>query len=155
MEKLDLPFPILCDPDGEAAIKPYDLWREDERVARPAVVVVGPDGGELIRQVGGEFSDRLGEPELVDRLQAIAEERDLEPVDQPTPATEEPDPSEGAFPVDAMTPYFKGVKFAAIALGIRAPNAKEQADALRAAAERYLEATRERTARDSAHRGGG
>lgn len=145
VDKLDLPFPILSDPDGEGVIRPYGLWHEDKGVARPAVVVVGPDGEELLRQVGGEFSDRLSEAELVERVRAFAEDRDVQPVDQPPPASEEPDPSDGAFPPDAMTPYFKGVKFAAIALGMRAPQAKEQADALRAEAERYLEATRHRT----------
>lgn len=147
VDKLGLPFPVLSDPDGEGVIRPYGLWHEEKGVARPAVVVVAPEGEELLREVGGEFSDRISEPQLVERLRAVAEDRDLAPVEQPTPAIEEPDPSDGAFPEDAMTPYFKGVKFAAIALGMRAPEAKQQADALRDEAERYLEAASRRTQR--------
>lgn len=147
VEKLTLPFPVLSDPDGERAIRPFDLWHGEKGVARPALVVVGPEGEELMRQVGGEFSDRMSEPELVDRVRALAEEREVEPVDQPPPTVEEPDPSDGAFPEDAMTPYFKGVKFAAIALGMRAPQAKQEAEALRDEAERYLEAASRREQR--------
>ncbi len=144
VEKLGLPFPLLSDPDGSRAIKPYGVWHDGRAFARPAVVIVGPGGEEAFRQVGGEFSDRLSEPELVDTVRRLGEADDLSlgGVDQAPPDTEQPEPGEGAFPLRAMSPYFKGARFAAIALATRSPEIKEQADALRAQADRYLEASR-------------
>ncbi len=144
VEKLQLPFPLLSDPDGTKAIKPYGVWHEGKDYARPAVVVVSPDGRQVFRKVGTEFSDRLDEDELVEQLRELDKETDLElgMVDQPPPETQQPEPGEGAFPVDALVPYFRGVRFAAIAMGIRASAAKQEADALASQAERYIEAAR-------------
>lgn len=142
VEKLQLPFPLLSDPDGTKAIKPYDVWHEGKDYARPAVVVVSPGGEQVVRQVGGEFSDRLSEPELVDRIRNLGKggELALDSVQQPPPDTQQPEPGDEAFSLDAMVPYFTGARFAAIALGVRAPDAKEQADALKDQAQRYVEA---------------
>ncbi len=148
VEKLKLPFPLLSDPNGQQAIKPYDVWHEGEGYARPAVVIVSPEGEEMFRQVGGEFSDRLSEPELVDKVRELQRGRQLGTgsVKQPPPHDlVQPDPGEGAFPASAMAPYFKGARFAAIAMTMRAPEAKEAADSLRAEAERYQEASKRAT----------
>ncbi len=145
VEKLGLPFPLLSDPDGSGAIKPYGAWHEGQTFARPAVVIVGPDGEVALRRVGGEFSDRLSEPELVDTVRRLgeADNLSLDSVDQAPPETEQPEPGEGAFPLRAMGPYFKGARFAAIALATRSPEAKEQAETLKAQVDRYLEAYQE------------
>ncbi len=144
VEKLQLPFPLLSDPDGAKAIKPYDVWHEGKGYARPAVVVVSPDGEQVVRQVGGEFSDRISEPELVDRIRNLGRDTELglDSVKQAPPDTQQPEPGDEAFPMDSMVPYFTGARFAAIALGVRAPDAKEQADALRDQAQRYVEAAK-------------
>lgn len=144
VEKLRLPFPLLSDPGGERAIKPYGVWHEGESYARPAVVIVSPQGEEVFRQVGGEFSDRLSEPELIQKLEDLQRGGTLESsVQQPPPRDlVQPDPSDGAFPASAMVPYFRGVRFAAIALSMRAPEAEEQAAAHRDQADRYLQAAK-------------
>ncbi len=59
-EKLALPFPVLADPGGEGAIKPLGVWDEAGNMAKPAIVVVGPDGREAYRYVGVDFMDRPG-----------------------------------------------------------------------------------------------
>ncbi|MDP8928207.1 MAG: peroxiredoxin family protein [Actinomycetota bacterium] len=145
VEKLKLPFPLLSDPNGQQAIKPYDVWHEGESYARPALVIVSPQGEEVFRQVGGEFSDRLSEPELVEKLRELQQGGQLGrgSVQQPPPRDlVQPDPSEGAFPASAMGPYFKGARFAAIAMGMRAPEAKDAADSFREQVERYHEASK-------------
>lgn len=140
VEKLDLPFPLLSDPDGRGAIKPYGVWHEERGVARPAVVVVGIDGEEAFRQVSREFSDRITEDDLVERVLAL----DLPPVKQDPPAIGRPEAGERAFPLTSLAPYFRGVKFATIALRVRVPQAEEEAAALEAEAERYIESGRRR-----------
>jgi hypothetical protein len=141
VEKLRLPFPLLSDPDGAKAIKPYGVWHDGKTFARPAVVIVGPDGEEAFRQVGGEFSDRLSEPELVDTVRGLDQGKNYSLISttQARPQTEEPQPSEGDFPLQAFSPYFKGVRFAMVALAARAPDTLEQTETLREEAERYLE----------------
>ncbi len=144
VEKLRLPFPLLSDPGGEQAIKPYGVWHEGESYARPAVVIVSPQGDEVFRQVGGEFSDRLSEPELVQKIKDLQRGDSLaSSVKQPPPRDlVQPDAGDGAFPASAMRPYFRGVRFAAVALSMRAPEAEEQAEALRDQADRYLQAAK-------------
>ena len=44
IQKLLLPFRLLSDPEGERAIKRYEVWNEQGRIAIPAVVAVARDG---------------------------------------------------------------------------------------------------------------
>jgi len=71
VEKLALPFPILSDPDGEGAIKPYDLWDADGDTAKPAIVVVAPDGREAYRYDGVDFMDRPNDDEVLTALDGL------------------------------------------------------------------------------------
>ncbi len=142
VDKLELPFPLLSDPGGEQASKPYRVWHEGESYARPAVVIVSPQGEEVFRQVGGEFSDRLGEPELVEKLRDLHRGDTLtSSVKQPLPRDlVQPDPSDGALSGKRDASLLPGRAFAAIALSMRAPDAKEPAAALRDQADRYVQA---------------
>lgn len=70
VDKLALPYPLLSDPDGQEAIKPYGVWHDGQSFARPAVVLLRPDGSEAVRQVGEDFADRLPEEELVEANRA-------------------------------------------------------------------------------------
>lgn len=99
----------------------------------------------VFRQVGGEFSDRLSEPELVEKLRELQRGGQLgrsSVKQQPPRDLVQSDPSEGAFPASAMRPYFKGAQFAAIAMGMRAPEAEDAADSLREQLARYHEASK-------------
>ncbi|CAN5850919.1 hypothetical protein BH23ACT10_BH23ACT10_16160 [soil metagenome] len=106
------------------------------------MIVVDTTGDEALRQVGGEFSDRLSELKLVERLGDLdGDDADGErPVQQGPVDTPQPEPGDDAMPREALLPYFKGTRFAAIALAAREPAAKEQADRLEQQAERYMEA---------------
>jgi peroxiredoxin len=66
--KLKLPFPLLSDPDGEAAIERYGAWSERERLARPAAIVV--DGRGVVRRlwIGRRPADRAGAEEILHAL---------------------------------------------------------------------------------------
>jgi hypothetical protein len=59
--KLELPFPVLSDPDGRFVLRPFDLWRDDPGEPKPAVLVLAPSGAVVLRHVGRHDSDR---PEL-------------------------------------------------------------------------------------------
>lgn len=138
VEKLALPFPLLSDPDGEKAIRPFGVWHEEPEIARPAIVVVGPDGAEVFRRVSEDFADRSPEDEVV----AAVKELDLEPVHPETPATGQAEPGEKAFPAEALVPYFRGTRFAAVSLGGRVPEAKEASDRLVEEADSYIESAK-------------
>jgi hypothetical protein len=141
IEKLRLPFPLLSDPGGEAAIKPYQLWNPEREVAKPAVVMVGPDGEEAFRQVSRDFADRLPEPDLVDVVRGLR----LDPVEQPPPTPGDPDPGPRAMPLDALPVYYRGAKFAAKAMGMRHRQAQEDADRYVDQTERYTRAVKQLT----------
>ena len=139
VEKLRLPFPLLSDPGGEQAIKPYDLWNEQERggIAHPAIVIVDPQGTVAFRSVSGDFADRMTEDEVVQAVRSLG----LESTTQDPPQVGEPDPGPQAMPVRAMGPYFRGVRFASIALGMRHPEIRDDSKRLSDEAARYVEST--------------
>lgn len=136
VEKLGLPFPLLSDPGGERAIRPNGVWHEGESYAKPATVVVAPDGSEAFRQVGDDFADRLIADDMVEALAPL----ELEPARQEPRAPHPPEPSDGAMPVEAMSAYFKGAKFAATAVGMRVPEAAEASSRLVRQLESHIEA---------------
>jgi hypothetical protein len=136
--RLRLPFPLLSDPDGTRAIKPFGAWDESDPrgIARPAVSLVDSHGDERFRTDSRDFADRLPE----DRALAAVRDLGLPPVTQapPTPGTVEERPK-------AMTPerlpvYFRGAHFAAVALAARVPAAAAEAEALVAQVDRYRDA---------------
>jgi hypothetical protein len=136
VDKLGLPFPILSDPDGAEASRRYDVWDDDGSMAKPAVVVVRPDGTEVFRQVGGDFADRITEDELVDRLQEL----DLPATTQEPPQPGEPVPGPKAVQLATLPAYYRGAKFAVTAVKGRVPEAQDTAERLLAEYDRYLAA---------------
>lgn len=85
---------MLSSPDGERVIKPYGVWHEGESYARPATIVVAPDGSEAFRQVGEDFADRL----LADRIVGATRPLEVAPAEQSPPPATSPEPGDGAMP---------------------------------------------------------
>ena len=148
VEKLNLPFPMLSDPDRSRAIGPYGLRNEaDPRgVAIPATVVIDPNGDEIERLVSRDFADRPSEDAALDALRLLG----LSPVEQPPPTPGFPEPGPSAMPFGDLRAYFRGAKFASQAMGLRT-GATDEADRFGALMNRYIEdtATMYRIMRDS------
>lgn len=127
VSKLGLPFPILSDPDRSVMIEPYGVAdaKDDRDLARPATVLMGPGGEEVWRFVSRDFADRLPEDEVLETV------RDMGwlPVSQEPPEPGDPRPGPRAMSIEALTPYFRGARFAALAMGLRhRPLGEEIAD---------------------------
>lgn len=142
VDKLRLPFPLLSDPGGAGAIKRYDVWHPEPKVARPATVVVGPDGVVASRRVGTDYADRPTEQEVLDEVMRLR----LPATTQPAPRPGTPEPSERAVDPSGLPNYLRGAKFAATAMGMRQPDVKVEADALVAEYDRYLAVVKEHLA---------
>lgn len=142
IEKLDLPFPLLSDPDRSLAIEPLGLSdpKHPGKIAHPAIIIMASDGREAYRKVSRDFADRLPEDDLIDTLGALG----LPPTRQVRPAIGSAVPGERAMPEHAMLPYWRGARFAAVALGSRHPQAKDDADQLVAQMDRFTEAFKAR-----------
>lgn len=138
--KLDLPFPLLSDPDGEGAIRPYDVWHGEQSIARPAIVVVAPDFSVAFRRVSSDFADRPLENDLVDEVGKLG----LAPTvqDRPEPGTAEP--GKRAVDLAWLPAYLRGAKFAVTALATRVPQAVEQAETLKGEYDHYIEVLKNR-----------
>ncbi len=138
VEKLRLPFPLLSDPGGELAIKPYGVWDEHDprQIARPAVVVVTPAGEEVFHRLSRDFADRLSEDEAIDVLRGLG----LPPTEQAPPRPGSAAPGPKAMPIRAMSPYYRGAKFAVTAMKRRFPATGDDADRYIAQMDRYLAA---------------
>jgi hypothetical protein len=138
--KLQLPFPMLSDPDRSAAIEPYELANPHDKrnLAYPAIIAITPDGEEAFRVVSRDFADRLPEDELIAHLVDLQ----LTPTAQDPPDLGPAEPGLRAMPIHAMEPYFRGARFAAVAMGMRHESAKEDADHYVAQMDRFIEATR-------------
>ncbi len=145
IEKLDLPFPLLSDPDRSRAIEPLGLSDPDDPrgISRPALVLIDPDGQEVWRFVSRDFADRMPEQDVLDR----ATDAGWAPTTQDRPATGEADPGQKAMPRQALTPYFRGARFAALAMGLRHrhldESIAEDSKAYVAEMDRYLAAVQE------------
>ena len=138
--KLALPFPVLSDPEGERAIKPYGVWDEPGKMSRPAILVLAPDGREVYRYVGVDFMDRPHEDEVVAALDALG----LPPLDLPIATVHHLDPAPGprALSLPNLAVYMRGVRFATQALAGRARDPFDRAEAERTSkmAERFMAA---------------
>lgn len=141
--KLDLPFPYLSDPDRSMAIEPFGVANPDDarELAYPAMVLVDRDGEERWRWVSRDYADRIDEDEVIERVEALG----AAPVAAEALVVGEPEPGPKAMPVRALVPYFRGAKFAAMAMYMRLRDtpAKEQAKAeskaFAAEMDRYIE----------------
>lgn len=141
IEKLSLPFPILSDPDRTSVIDPYGVAdpKDPRRIARPAMVLIDPDGEERWRFVSRDFADRLPESEVLDR----AGELGLAPVQAEAVALGPAEPGPKAMPFDWLMPYFRGARFASLAMGLRHggldQSVKDDSKAYVAQMDRFME----------------
>jgi hypothetical protein len=136
VDKLALPYPLLADPGGEQAIKPFGVWHDGQNFARPAVVVLAPGSGEILRQVGEDFADRLAEEDLIEAIRA----ENLPATSQPRPAPSAGEPGPDAVELSWLPWYFRGAKLAVVALAGRVESAREQARRMRHTYDRFLDA---------------
>lgn len=139
-ERLALPFPILADPGGKQAVKPFGVWDEAGSMAKPAIVVLAPDGREAFRYVGVDFMDRPNDDDVLWALAGLGL-----PAFEPPAATVPylpPAPGPRAVKLADLAVYLRGVRFAMKALANRARDPFDRAEAERTAAmaERYMEA---------------
>ncbi len=148
IEKLNLPFPMLSDPDRSLSIGPLGLMNEDDPrgLAVTATVLIGSDGDEAMRLVSRDFADRPFEDAVLHALQRL----DLASVEQPPPKLVIPEPGPRAMPFDDLRTYFRGAKFGSKAMGMRT-DAVEEANLFGSLMDHYMEdtATMYRIIRDS------
>lgn len=134
--KLGLPFPLLSDPDGKQAIRPYGVWHEGHPFARPAVVIVAPTGRVAFREVGEDFADRLGEDAIIAALARL----ELPSATQDPPVPGQPEPGPRAVDLAWLPAYLRGGRFAVQALAGRVPEAHAEAEAMTKVYDRFLAA---------------
>jgi hypothetical protein len=136
---------MLSDEDRSAVIEPLGLAPPTDRrtLALPAVIVVSSDGDEVYRWTSREFAFRLPEDELI----GIVEGLDLPPTTQDVPQPGRPAPGPGAMPIRAMAPYFRGARFAAVALARRHPEIEEDVSIFTEQMDRWSQAVRDLKAR--------
>ena len=137
VEKLNLPFPMLSDPDRSLAIGPYELMNETDprNLAIPATIVIDPAGNEALRTVSRDYADRPLEDEALAFLVGLG----LDRVSQAKPAPGVSEPGPRAMPFDQLRTYFRGAKFGAKALGLRS-GATDEADTFGKLMDHYMEA---------------
>lgn len=114
MAKLGISIPIFSDESREAAIRPlgFDDEKDPRKISLPGVVIVAPDGEIVYRFVGRDYADRPHEDELLEHLAALG----LPPTTQ---EEYEPGPAEAgptAMPLEGLPHYFRGAKFATLAV---------------------------------------
>jgi len=144
VEKLRLPFPLLSDPDRSRCIELFGAadHRDRRGIAHPALVLFDPQGNEVWRYVSRDFADRLPEDEVLEKVREL----DLAPTEQEPPAPGKPEPGSGAMGVEEMIPYYRGARFAALAMGLRHghldQSIKDDSKAYVAEMDRFVEAVK-------------
>jgi hypothetical protein len=136
VEKLNLPFPLLSDPERNLAIGPYDLMDtvDQRNIAIPATVLVGPKGDEVSRSVSRDYADRPFEDAALESLRELG----LDPGTQPRPTPGKPEPGPAAMPFGALRIYFRGAKFGSKAMGLRT-GAMDEANRFGLLMDHYIE----------------
>lgn len=104
-------------------------------MARPAVVVTTPSGGEAVHQVGEDFADRPDEDELV----ATIDQLDVAPVEQPAPCAGTSQSRRERGQTAVAPAVFSGAKMAVTALSGRVHEARQDADRMVAECDRFLD----------------
>lgn len=114
VEKLALPFPLLSDPERDRAITPLGFADEDDprRISRPGTVVVSPAAEVVFTVTGRDYADRPNEDELL----AVIDDLGLAPTTQSPPIVGPVEAGPNAVPASGLPFYFRGAKFAVMAL---------------------------------------
>ena len=111
---------FISDPGGESILQPLGLFDPEERggIALPGMVIYSPAGDEVYRYQGRDFADRTNDDDLFEALDGLG----LAGV-EPEPWTGDgvvvPDDLRGFFSPAMFGPYFRGNRFAAVAIGGR------------------------------------
>lgn len=136
IDKLDLPFPLLSDPDRSSAIVPFDVAdaADKRNIARPAVILLDPSGTEVYRRVARDFADRVTEDDVVEQVRALG----LPPTSQAVPELGTAEPGPKAMPFDALVPYYRGARFAVVAMSRRHPEIESDAQDYIDEMDRYM-----------------
>ncbi len=138
VEKLKLPFPILSDPDRDLAITPFGVAdpKDPRKIAIPTTVVIDPEGNEAWRKQSFDFAERPEEDAVLEAVRSLG----LPGTSQTITPPQHAEPGPKAMPFPALTAYYRGAKFAAIAMSRRFPEAKDNAKAYAAQMDRYIDA---------------
>ncbi len=117
VEKLSLPFPLLSDPDRSKIIEPMGVADPSDarNIAKPAMILIGPDGTEQWRFVSRDYADRLPNDDVLELVLTLR----LSPTSQPDPELGPIEPGAGAMPFEGLFYYLRGARFAAQAMGLR------------------------------------
>ena len=117
----------VSDPGGATYLQPLELFDPEERggIGLPGLLVLDPDGEVVYRYVGRDFADRTTDEEMLTALERLG----LDPIEPPEggPVGEVPDDLDRYFSPGDLVPYFKGNRFAAIAIGGRLPDSETRA----------------------------
>jgi peroxiredoxin len=153
--KLQLPFPLLSDAEGELARR-CGLWNAEEGVAVPSIVVVDQSGEVRYLYSGSDFADRPGDEEVFAALDGLAgriERTTGGPEFRVTAARARETsvrPERTAMELEQLVPYYRGVLFTTIALkkrfggwGRSGKKALREVDGYQAMVRRYNEALKE------------
>jgi peroxiredoxin len=114
--KLQLPFPLLSDPEGELA-RLCGLWNEEEGVAVPSVVVIDQSGEVRYLYSGTDIADRPRDEEILAALDGLDSgiERLTGGPEFQVGATQAGEssirPERRAMEFDQLIPYYRGVYF--------------------------------------------
>jgi peroxiredoxin len=68
--KLQLPFPLLSDPEGNLA-RLFGLWDADDGVALPSVIIIEQSGEVRYLYKGNDLADRPTDEEVFSGLQGL------------------------------------------------------------------------------------
>lgn len=150
--KLQLPFPLLSDPEGELA-RHFGLWNADEGLPLPSVLVVDQSGEVGYLYKGRDFADRPTNEEVFAAIEGFegrieritggpeiqlgatrARERSIRPDKRP-------------MELEELTSYYKGVLRTIVILqerfggwGRSGKQAFNEADAYQQMVRRYIKA---------------
>ena len=153
--KLQIPFPLLSDPEGELA-RHYGLWNAEESVAVPSIVIVDQSAEVRYLYSGSDFADRPGDDEIfaaLDELEGRIERVTGGPEILVTAAQARESSvrrDRHAIELEQLTPYYRGVFFTTVALkkrfggwGRSGRKAFEEVDAYQQMIRRYRKALEE------------
>jgi len=141
VEKLALPFPFLSDTDRDHAITPLGFADEKDprEISRPGAAVVSPEAEVVYTMIGRDYADRPEETVLLEQVSALG----LNPTSQDPPVLGEIAAGEKAMPYEGLPHYFRGAKFASLAIRGRHRDLEDVVEDTRAyteMVERYLDA---------------
>jgi hypothetical protein len=153
--KLQLPFPLLSDPEGELA-RLCGLWNAEEGVAVPSIVVIDQSGEVRYLYAGTDVADRPRDEEVLAALDGL--DRGIERLtggpEFQVGATQASErsvrPDRHAMEFEQLIPYYRGVYFTTEILkerfggwGRAGKQALEELDAFQQMVLFYIEALEE------------